>query len=277
MQEQTIMNLLPPWLRQQITGRPPEQICEIRLRKNEAPALVTTGGEQWLTGRVRGEDLEFIINAASRYSPWAAESMAKGYLTAPGGHRIGICGAAVVHQGQMTGIRSVSSLCIRVAKEIRGAAAGIPLNAGSILILGPPASGKTTLLRDLIRRLSDRGPGTVAVVDEREELFPAGAAFDRGRRTDVLLGCPKAQGIEMALRTLGPSVIAVDEITAREDCEALLRACGCGTGLVATAHAGDIHDFQTRELYRPLAQSGLFALAVVMQPCKRWQAERLVP
>ena len=273
---QGLERILPPWLRQERLG-PMEQLREIRLRKGCPVQLVTVSGEVWLERRAEGQDLDFTVNAACQYSPWTAETAAKGYLTAQGGHRIGICGTAVLQNGNVTGLRSISSLCIRVAKELRGIAGGFPLNGENVLILGPPGSGKTTLLRDIVRRLSEEQAGAVTVVDEREELFPAEAGFQKGRRTDVLLGCPKPEGIDMALRTMGPSVIALDEITAEEDCAALLRAAGCGVQLAATAHAGNVQDWNRRTVYRQLRESGLFRWAAVMQKDLSWRMERLVP
>ena len=273
---QGLERLLPPWLRQERLG-PMDRLREIRMRKDCPVQLVTESGEVWLEHRAEGQDLDFTVNAACRYSPWTAETAAKGYLTAPGGHRIGVCGTAVLQNGRLTGLRSISSACIRVAKEVRGIAAGLPLEEENLLILGPPGSGKTTLLREAVRRLSEEQTGAVAVVDEREELFPPEAGFQRGRRTDVLLGCPKPLGIDMALRTMGPSLIALDEITAEEDCAALLRASGCGVRLAATAHAGSVQDWNSRTVYRQLRDSGLFRWAAVLRKDLSWRMERLVP
>jgi stage III sporulation protein AA len=148
-------------------------------------------------------------------------------------------------------------------------------NSGSVLILGPPGSGKTTLLRDLIRIVSDRGTGSVSVVDERGELFPREADFDRGKQTDVLTGCDKASGIDMVLRTMGPRYVAVDEITNQNDCQALIRAGWCGVKLMATAHATDLADLRQRPVYRPLIQTGIFDTVVVLKPDKSWRVERV--
>ena len=139
-------------------------------------------------------------------------------------------------------------------------------------ILGPSGCGKTTLLRDLIRQIARREH--VGVVDERGELFPDG--FYRGERTDVLRECPKGDGIDMLLRTMGPDTVAMDEITAQADCEALLQAGWCGVRLMATAHAGSLRDLETRPLYRPILNSGLFDRVIVLSRDKTWQEERLI-
>lgn len=266
------MSILPPWLRQQGDKLEPEPVQEIRLRLDRPPEFVV-GGKQIFGNRiVIRDDLNYCINTASRYSPWNASTISSGYLTAPGGHRIGICGDAVMKDGILTGIREVTSLCIRVARNFPGIAGKAAEEADSILIIGPPGWGKTTLLRDLICQISDRG-NHIAVVDERGEIFPAG--FPRGIFTDVLCGCGKGQGIDMVLRTMGPRYIAVDEITSERDCEGLLRAGWCGVRLLATAHAASVQDLRCRAVYRPLTESRLFSTVLVMNRDKSWRKERL--
>ena len=171
-----LLDILPVWLRQSVDRQGRDTLQELRMRRNQPPELITATGSVLLTRVVTGDDLLFCVNTASRYSPWTAGTASQGYITAPGGHRIGLCGEAVIQQGVMTGIRSPTSLCIRVARDFPGIGAQAAGLKGSILILGKPGSGKTTLLRDLIRQISDRGPGSVAVVDERGELFPVRTA-----------------------------------------------------------------------------------------------------
>ena len=262
--------ILPPRIRLQMepfSG----QAQDIRLRLGAPPEVVTGEGSTFLTGNVTAEELNFVVNTASRYSPWAAATIARGYLTAPGGHRIGLCGEAVMREGRMEGIRQTTSLCIRVARDFPGLAEPLTGLAGSILILGAPGWGKTTLLRDLIRQKSNGGT-EISVVDERGELFPG--QTERGTHTEVLTGCPKAQGIEMLLRTMGPKCIAVDEITAEEDCEAMTQAAWCGVSLLATAHAGSLRDFLHRQVYAPLVKQNLFEHLVILHPDRHWHLER---
>lgn len=265
-----LLAIVPAWLRPQLNPFS-GQAQDIRLRLGAPPEVTTGEGSIFLTGDVTAEELTFVVNAASRYSPWAAATMAQGYLTAPGGHRIGICGEAVIRQGRMEGIRHINSLCIRVARDFPGVGKDLAELEGSILILGAPGWGKTTLLRDLIRQKSCHGRH-ISVVDERGELFPPGT--ERGSLTEVLTGCPKARGIEMLLRTMGPQIIAVDEITAREDCDALRQAAWCGVDLIATAHAGSLRDYLHREVYKPLVQDNLFDHLVILQPDRHWRLER---
>ena len=178
----------------------------------------------------------------------------------------------------MTGIREATSLCLRVSRDFPGISKGAEAVAGSVLIIGSPGSGKTTLLRDLIRQRSDTGSGSVAVVDEREEIFPMWhnqPCFPVGRHTDVLCGCSKASGVEAVLRCMGPETIAVDEITALEDCEALLHAGWCGVNILATAHAGSMEDLLNRSVYKPIINSRLFDAVIVLQRDKSWKLERM--
>lgn len=268
-----LLNILPLWIRQDVDRLGKHDGQELRLRLGHGAELITGNGDYFLQREVRGEDLQFCINMASQYSPWAAESIRQGFLTAPGGHRIGLCGEAVMKNGEMTGIRNISSLCIRIARDFPGIAGQAP--NGSILILGPPGSGKTTLLRDLIRIKSNQRRNHVAVVDERGELFPPGNCFDAGVRTDVITGCPKSQGIDTVLRTMGPTCIAVDEITSEQDTLALIHAAFCGVKLLATAHAESIYDLKRRPVYRKLLESAVFDHVLLLQSDKSWKQERI--
>lgn len=277
-QWQAFLNLLPGWMRTQVDSYGKDELQELRLRLGAPPELVKKSNSLWLERTVTADDLNCCVNMASRYSPWTAETVSEGYITASGGHRIGLCGEVSTKDKKMQGIRSISSICIRVARDFPGIAAQMAGCKGSVLIIGCPGSGKTTFLRDLIRQLSDKGTGCVAVVDERKEIFPFSGGvqcFPAGKRTDILTGCSKAAGIETVLRTMGPRIIAVDEITAREDCIALQDAMWCGIRLLATAHAANRHELYSRTIYRPIIEGGLFDTLITIQPDKSWQAERI--
>lgn len=269
------LRVLPEWLRYDVDKQGHDTLQELRLRINKPPELICCKSND-LTGRkVSKDDISYCINAASRYSPWAAESIQQGYITARGGHRIGICGQAIVQDRQLQGMRSITSVCIRIARDFPGLAASLADYTGSMLILGSPGTGKTTLLRDLIRQKSNKYSRCVAVVDERGELFPEEGGFETGSHTDVLTGCGKQEGITMLLRCMGPDIIAVDEITAEADSDALIRAGWSGVELLATAHAKDVCDLNERPIYKKLCDSRLFDWIIILHSDKTWSVERM--
>ena len=270
-----MIKILPEWLRYDVDCQGRDNLQELRLRLNKPPELICRKSHALHCRTVSKEDITFCINAASRYSPWAAESIQQGYLTIRGGHRIGICGQAVMQGDRNQGFRSVSSLCIRIARDFPGIASKLADKHGSILIIGSPGCGKTTLLRDLIRQRSNTSRRCVGVVDERGEIFPEESGFETGSHTDVLTGCGKPEGITMLLRCMGPNTIAVDEITAEADCDTLIRAGWSGVDLLATAHADNICDLRNRPVYRKLWDSRLFDWIVTLRPDKTWSVERV--
>ena len=266
-----LIGILPIHMRQEVDRLGKDRAQETTLRLGKPPGLLFCGKTVNIGGVVTTDDIQFVVNTACRYSPWTAASTSSGYITAPGGHRIGICGEAVLTQGHMSGFRTIRSLNIRVARDFPGI--GQPLSGitGNILIIGRPGSGKTTLLRDLIRCRSHKE--NVAVVDERGELFPQG--LSSGVFTDIITGCSKPQGIDAVLRTMGPDTIAVDEITAEEDCDALVQAGWCGVRLIATVHGCSLQDLRSRRVYRPILDSGIFDTLVVLQQDKSYRTERI--
>lgn len=275
---QAYINLLPNWMRQEVDKYGKEHLQELRIRIGLQPEMVMQSERKTLSRRAVKEDLSFIINVASEYSPWAAQTVKDGYITASGGHRIGICGVAAVSEKITRGISVPTSMCIRVARDFDGVAKSVSHIRDSILIIGPPGSGKTTFLRDLIRCKSDSAAGSISVVDERAEIFPlhrGQACFYTGRHTDILSGTDKAQGIESVLRSMNPDWIAVDEITSEHDCIALLHAGWCGVNLIATAHAGSIADLKSRPVYKPIIESKLFSYIIVLHKDKSWTYERI--
>ena len=258
---QELLNVLPTWMRERTDSLGRGRLQELRLRLDRPPELIIGTERRSLDKPATQSDLTFVINAASKYSPWAAETVSKGFLTVTGGHRIGICGEAVGQGSAFKGLRDFHSLCIRIAADHKGIAGVLRSLQGNILIIGPPGSGKTTLLRDLIRELSKKE--NVGVIDQRWEIFPAG--FDPGIRTDILFGCDKAKAADMLLRTMAPDTIAMDEITEMRDLEAIRQASYCGVKLLATVHAENREGLIRRPLYRELLALEVFSRFVTVE------------
>lgn len=272
------INVLPIWMRQEVDKLGKESLLEIRLRHELPPELILIDHVVTMNRIVTKDDLTFCVNVATQYSPWSSATVANGYITIEGGHRIGICGHITKRSDKPTGYRFVTSLCIRVAREFPCISDNIWKLDSSILIIGRPGSGKTTLLRDLIAQKSNRRGSCVCVIDEKCELFPyynGESCFNAGTRTDVISGCSKRDGIEIAIRNMNPDIVAFDEITAAEDCEAMLHAGWCGVQLIGTAHAGSRQDLITRPIYKPIIENKLFDTLVIMKPDKSWSVERL--
>lgn len=205
------------------------------------------------------------------------EEMKQGFLTVSGGHRIGLAGKIVMEGERVQCIRHISFLNIRFSHQVRGCADTLmPYltqngNVCHTLIIAPPRCGKTTVLRDVIRQLSDgsetRAGITVGVVDERSELAGSYLGIpqnDLGIRTDVLDGCRKSEGMLMLLRAMSPQVIAVDEIGSTQDGYALESVFHCGCKLLATAHGSSVEDVRRRALLNRMAEQRMFERYVVL-------------
>jgi len=275
------VRLLPPCLRSEVLELPASVTGaaeEIRLRVGRAPALTLEGDEIEIlpTHIVTVSELQLVLEIATRASAHAyADSIKMGFVTAEGGCRLGLCGTAATDENRISGIRRLSSVCIRIPREKQGCADKVysDLTRGgfkSTLIISPPGSGKTTLLRELVRLLSDSG-SRISLADERREVagtFEGQPCFDVGARTDVLTGAPKSEGIFLLLRSMAPQIIAFDEITAPEDIEAAEMASNCGVSLLATAHGGGISDLYQRDLYKRLLEKRIFDRAVIIENIK---------
>lgn len=249
---------------------------EIRLRAGKGLSILGADGRETVlpgTAAISQQELRGVIEIATAASfHRAMDKLCRGYLPLAGGHRLGIAGSTVTREGRIHHFRDLSSLSLRLAHEIPGAAFPVARQlvakgkrGGSCLILAPPGYGKTTLLRDLIRIYSDQWKLRVGVADERGEiaaLLDGVPQFAVGASVDVIDGCGKGEAGLLLLRSMNPQVIAMDEITSPEDVDALSVIAHCGTAVLATAHGSDLEALFRRPLYQPLLQQRIFQTVV---------------
>lgn len=272
-----------------LLARVPEEasrdIIEIRIRVHQPLELITRTRMVWLSARgelenniraayrITPEDLKKIINAMTTGSFYAIEEeIAEGYLALPGGHRVGFAGQVLHQNGKIRLIRNISSLNFRIARTCMGIARPLlPFlwkdgRFYKTLILSPPACGKTTLLREIIREVSCGIPGLnipgirVGVADERSEIagsYHGVPQLDVGCRTDVLDGCPKKEGVYLLLRSMNPQLIATDEVGREEDCKILEDIVNAGVSFIATAHALNLTEAVCRPGLRKILEGGM--------------------
>lgn len=296
----SIIHLLPQSFRFLLAELPPDvqaSVEEIRVRESrpleiswsdryafigERGQLVAQEDEAYKPSR---QDCLTLLEMLTNHSLYTfEEELRRGYITVAGGHRVGLAGRTVLDQGHVRQIRDVSSFNIRIAREIPGVGREVlrhlfdPLlrNVHHTLIISPPQHGKTTLIRDLARLISRGDWGInnlpaagkkVGVVDERSELAACVKGvprFDLGPRTDVMDGCPKAEGMMMMIRSLSPDVLVVDEIGRPEDANAIHEAVHTGIRVIATAHGTDYEDVRRRPVLKQLLEEGVFTRYVIL-------------
>lgn len=257
-----------------------QQLEEIRIKVNK-PLFIHIGGKEEIWDYIATpEDIKYIMQRISNYSIYAFEDeIRQGYITIKGGHRVGLCGICVIENNSIKTIKDISSINIRACKEIIGCADKVmPYitynnSVHNTIIISPPKCGKTTLLRDISRQISqgDKNKNfngkNVSIIDERSEIagsFKGIPQMDVGVRSDVLDNCPKSQGIMMAIRSMSPDVIVCDEIGTQNDMESILMALNSGISLITTIHGFGIEDLYKRLVFKEIVENYVFSRAIVL-------------
>ena len=291
-----VLNLLPPNLREILNNLPvniKSSVEEIRLRQERPLMLGLAQGDGYVSSqgailesevgayRISAADVERVTQLVSRSSLYALEEeLRNGFITLPGGHRVGITGKVLTEQGRVKNIKYISGFNFRISRAVQGVADGVLpyliAPEGRFLhtvLVSPPRCGKTTLLRDLVRRLSAGVPelgvsgATVGVVDERSEIAGCYRGIpqrDIGPRTDVLDACPKAAGMMLLLRSMGPAIIATDEIGRQEDITALEEVINAGVKVLTTIHGSSLEELADRPALQYLFRIKAFQRFVIL-------------
>lgn len=283
---ESIQNLFAGNIRKLLIEAGPdyEKLYEIRLRVGRPLFLVYAGGERFLQIK-RGEpyfvtrqDLKETLEYVCGYSLYAYEDeIRQGYISVQGGHRVGVTGKVLLNGDRIRGMKYISCINVRLAHEIQGCADKVMPYirtekwVANTLIISPPRCGKTTLLRDIIRQLSNGWANTqgltIGVVDERSELagcYQGIPQNDLGMRTDVLDCCPKSEGMQMLVRSMSPDVVAVDELGCEEDFKAVDSVIHCGCKLIATAHGSCLEDVLDQPFFYKLMGEKVFERYIIL-------------
>ena len=267
----TALKLLPPGLRSAVESDI-YSAEELRLRSGKEIGIVKNGIEESRGKKVSPEDIAYVLERASGASLHSVEDeIRNGFIGIEGGIRLGICGRAVMKSAKLSGLREISSLNIRIPHEITGCGKEIyeriyREGLCDVLIVSPPGTGKTSLLREYIRRLTLSGV-RVSVADERGEIcgaFHGQAQFSFGSTVDIITGAPKSEAAAMMIRAMNPQLLAVDEIAAYEDVQAIAEAAYCGVHILAACHGASVSDIRTRPVFAELTALGIFRYAVLI-------------
>ncbi|MBE6090657.1 stage III sporulation protein AA [Clostridium beijerinckii] len=257
-----------------------EQVYELRIKIGKPILVYSKYGESIINYISTKEDMKSIMQKVSNYSLYAyEEDIRQGFITIKGGHRIGIAGECVMEKGEVKTIRNISSVNIRICREVIGCSNKVmkyitsAYKVYNTIIISPPKCGKTTILRDIARNISSGMPSLgvagkkVAVIDERSEI---GACYfgipqsDLGIRTDVLDNCLKREGLIMAIRSLSPEVLICDEIGTKGDIEALIMAFNSGVNIITTIHGFTIEDLYKRRVLSDLLDNEILERVIIL-------------
>ena len=264
----------PEEVRSELDMLLPGELREIRLRAERPTVFVTatrTAALQWTPDKW---ELNAVVEALSEHSLYArSQETGQGYMTLRGGHRMGLCGQVCIADRQSV-LSDIGSVCLRIAGEWQGAAdplvAQLSSARQSILIIGTPGSGKTTMLRDLSRQLSTgRNACQVAIVDERCEIAACHEGVPQlnvGSNADVLSGLRKCDAIPWLIRSMAPQIIVMDELNGTEDAAAIQEALASGASVCATVHGTSLQDAASRPALAALMSRRAFDLYAVLAP-----------
>lgn len=260
-----------------------KEAVEIRLRVNSPVLIKTSKRDLFLDENiiVNKKDIDDIVGNFTKNSIHAFENeINKGYITIEGGHRVGICGDCIYDKSEFKGFKNIASLNIRIAREFPGCSEKVlkylitpDKNIYNTLIIGPPLSGKTTLIRDIAKNLSDgfKNPYfegcDITLIDERGEIsavYNGVSQMNTGRRTDVLSYCRKSDGFFMSIRALSPKVIISDELGSVNDFEIVQYALKSGVKIIATAHGFSLDDVKRNLYLKNIIENNFFDRAFIL-------------
>lgn len=273
---QFLSHCMPRQLGRLLMHQEEGSVREIRVRAGGCAALVTATGDAVCSTPLTAAQVSQMAEALCEHALYArAEEQRQGFVALRGGHRMGLCGRVIMQGQSVRALREISSLCIRVAGQWKGAAdALLPhMQDGngfvrSTLIVGMPGSGKTTMLRDACRSLSQTGRH-MCVVDERGEIaamLEGTPQLDVGPNTDVLDGCTKEAGLRWMLRAMSPDVLVTDELGSAMDIQAVSEAARSGVSVLASLHGRDLETALSGGLLYQLVQNRLFSRYVLLTP-----------